>query len=206
VYTTLLSAQAASPSANLLYLLNFLPEGVVFAKIIYTLGFGPTAGQLLIAEEPTYYRGNNLTVTSGGFNPTNHSTLSNRTDVNSHPASAISLDTTNFNLNLSAANTTVQSAIETLDDLVAAAGGALTVTGTRASPSNIVAGTGIAYTGSDARQLWMIQGNAAGINDVSANPQIAAGAAGRELILIGCSDANTVLLEDGTGLSLNGPI
>lgn len=84
-------------------------------------------------------------------------------------------------------------------------GGALLVTGTRASPQNVVAGTGIAFTGTDARQSWFIQGNSTGINDITANPQIAAGVTvGQELILVGRSNANTVLLEDGNGLSLNG--
>jgi len=84
-------------------------------------------------------------------------------------------------------------------------GGALLATGTRASPQNVVAGTGISFTGTDARQVWFIQGNATGVNDITANPQIAAGATlGQELILIGRSNTNTVLLEDGNGLSLNG--
>lgn len=86
----------------------------------------------------------------------------------------------------------------------AAAGGALGVTGTRASPSAIVAGTGIAFTGNGARQMWFIQGSGGAV-DVSANPQVAAGSiVGQELVLCGRSDSNTVLLEDGTGLSLNG--
>jgi hypothetical protein len=87
----------------------------------------------------------------------------------------------------------------------APAGGAFIVTGTRAAPSAIVAGTGVAYVeGTYARQLWFIEGSGGAV-DVSANPQIAAAATvGRELTLIGRSDTNTVLLEDGTGLSLNG--
>jgi hypothetical protein len=79
------------------------------------------------------------------------------------------------------------------------------VTGTRAAPSSIVAGTGIAFTGSYPNNLWFIQGSGGAV-DVSANPQIAAGSfVGQVLTLIGRSSANTVLLEDGTGLSLNGP-
>ena len=83
-------------------------------------------------------------------------------------------------------------------------GGAYGITGTRASPSAIVAGTGIAFTGASPRQLWFIEGSGGAV-DVSANPQIAAGSAvGQELVLIGRSDTNTVTLEDGTGLDLNG--
>jgi hypothetical protein len=88
----------------------------------------------------------------------------------------------------------------------APAGGALLVTGTRASPSAIIAGTGIAFTGTTARQMWFIQGSGGAV-DVSANPQIAAATTvGQELVLVGRSDANTVTLEDGTGLDLNGDI
>ncbi len=83
-------------------------------------------------------------------------------------------------------------------------GGAFSVTGTRASPSAIVAGTGIAFTGADARQLWFIEGSGGAV-DVSANPQIAAATTvGQELTLVGRSDTNTVTLENGTGLDLNG--
>jgi len=50
--------------------------------------------------------------------PQNHNNLSNRTDPNSHPATAISTDTTNFNNNLSIADTDVQKALDTIDNLV----------------------------------------------------------------------------------------
>jgi hypothetical protein len=89
----------------------------------------------------------------------------------------------------------------------AAGGGALVATGTFAAPSAIVAGTGVAYVeGQNARQIWFVEGSGGAV-DISANPQIAAATTlGRELILYGCSDTNTVLLEDATGLVLNGPM
>lgn len=83
-------------------------------------------------------------------------------------------------------------------------GGALSVTGTRASPIAITAVGGISFTGTDSRQMWFITGDASPIT-VSANPQIAAASTvGQELILVGRSDTNTLELSDGTGLSLNG--
>lgn len=83
-------------------------------------------------------------------------------------------------------------------------GGALVVTGSRGTPQNITAGGGIGFTGTDARQLWFIQGSGGHV-DVTANPQIAAGSTvGQELYLIGRNNDQTVKLEDGTGLSLNG--
>jgi hypothetical protein len=85
-------------------------------------------------------------------------------------------------------------------------GGALLVTGSRASPSNITAAGGIAFTGPDSRQLWFVQGDSADI-DVTANPQIAAGSTvGQELVLVGRNDTQSLKLEDGTGLSLRGEI
>lgn len=87
--------------------------------------------------------------------------------------------------------------------VVAVGNGALTVSGSRASPNNITAAGGITG-GSTPRQLIFIQGNAAAI-DISANPQISAGTVvGQEIVLDCRSDSNTVLLEDGTGLDLNG--
>ncbi len=80
------------------------------------------------------------------------------------------------------------------------------VTGTRASPSAIVAGTGVAFTGTYSRNVWFIQGSGGAVT-VSANPQIAAGNhVGQQLKLVGRNDTNTVTLADGTGMSLNGNI
>lgn len=80
------------------------------------------------------------------------------------------------------------------------------VTGSKASPSNIVAITGIVYSTEDYewQQIMFIQGSGGAV-DISANPQIQVGdKAGERLMLIGCSNTNTVLLEHGNGLILNG--
>lgn len=84
-------------------------------------------------------------------------------------------------------------------------GGLFYLTGTRASPQNITAAGGIAFTGTKPRSLWFIQGNGGHI-DVTASPQIAAGTTvGQELVLVARNNDQTVTLENGTGLSLNGP-
>jgi hypothetical protein len=81
--------------------------------------------------------------------------------------------------------------------------GAPTVTGTRASPSSIVAGTGISFTANHIYNIWFIQGSGGAVT-VTANPQISAGTTvGQKLTLIGRSDTNTVTISNGTGLSLN---
>lgn len=84
----------------------------------------------------------------------------------------------------------------------AAADGTPTITGTRSVPSNIVAGTGIAFTGTHYYNIWFVQGSGGAV-DISANPQIAAGTnVGQRLYTIGCSDTNTVRFETGTGIKL----
>jgi len=78
-----------------------------------------------------------------------------------------------------------------------------TITGTRATPIGITAVGGITSIQVE-RETVYIEGSGGPI-DITANPQIAAGNnAGEELILIGTSDVNTLQLDDGTGLSLNG--
>lgn len=94
---------------------------------------------------------------------------------------------------------TAFQAVSSVDDQ------AVFITGTRAVPSNIVAGTGIAFTGAYWQNLWFIQGSGGAVT-VSANPQIAAATnVGQVLTLVGRSYSNTVTLSDGTGLQLNGP-
>ena len=78
------------------------------------------------------------------------------------------------------------------------------ITGTRAAPSAIVAGTGIAFTGGDYTNIWFVEGDGGAV-DITADPQIAAGTnVGQRLTVIGRNNTNTVTLEHGTGLSLNG--
>ncbi len=83
-------------------------------------------------------------------------------------------------------------------------GGSLSVpTGSPGSPTNVTALAGIT-PGGYGYEVIFCQGSGGAV-DISANPQIAAGTAiGQELALVGCSDPNTLMLEDGTGLSQNG--
>jgi hypothetical protein len=77
------------------------------------------------------------------------------------------------------------------------------VTGSRASPTAITAAGGIT-AGTQWEQIQFIEGDGGAI-DVTANPQVSAGSTvGQRLKLVGRSDTNTVLLENGTGLALNG--
>jgi hypothetical protein len=78
-----------------------------------------------------------------------------------------------------------------------------TVTGTRAAPISITAAGGITPLGV-REEVIFVQG-AGGPIDITKNPQIAAGTGvGQRLTLIGCSDTNSLLTQDGNGLAQNG--
>lgn len=78
------------------------------------------------------------------------------------------------------------------------------VVGSSGTPTLITAVVGIPFSGSGYENINFIAGTAGPI-DISANPQIAAASTvGQRLELISRHATNTVLLEDGTGLSLNG--
>lgn len=85
-------------------------------------------------------------------------------------------------------------------------GGQLVVTGTRSVPEVITAAGGVGYDDTlGARQQWYIESDTTSGTNISANPQIVAGATdGQELILVGRTDDKPVLFEDGNGLKLNG--
>ena len=79
------------------------------------------------------------------------------------------------------------------------------LTGSTGTPSGITAAGGIGFTGSAYNNIWFIQGSPGAVT-VSASPQIAVGSAiGQQLVLIGQSNTNTVEIQDGNGLALNGP-
>ena len=83
--------------------------------------------------------------------------------------------------------------------------GGQTITGSRASPIAITASGGITAADVIAETIFL-QGSAGAV-DITAEPQISAATLiGSKLILIGCSDTNTVKLDHGTGLDLNGSI
>ena len=80
------------------------------------------------------------------------------------------------------------------------------VTGSEGSAEQITAAGGINVSATANDELIFIEGDGGAIN-VTANPQISNGAfTGQCIILIGQSDTNTILLENGDGLSLNGTI
>lgn len=79
------------------------------------------------------------------------------------------------------------------------------ITGSIASPSSITAGGGITPVAGKRKQIIFVKGT--GGVDITANPQIAAGTiVGQRLLLIGTSDTDTLKLDHGTGLDLNGSI
>jgi hypothetical protein len=67
--------------------------------------------------------------------------------------------------------------------------------------TNVIAGTGIIVN----KTVMKVQGSGGPV-DISANPQISVGVDGQYLIIKGSSNTNTVKLEDGAGLTLEGGI
>lgn len=77
------------------------------------------------------------------------------------------------------------------------------VTGSEGTPIDITAAGGISIQ-DVPDELIFIVGDGGPI-DITANPQIQAGSmVGQQLTLVGTSEVNTVLLEDGDGVTLNG--
>ena len=80
------------------------------------------------------------------------------------------------------------------------------LSGTFASPTAVTAAGGVVFSGTNYSNYYFLEGSAGPI-DVTANPQISVGSnVGQRLTLVGRSDTNTLTLEHGTGLSLNGTI
>lgn len=78
------------------------------------------------------------------------------------------------------------------------------VTGTRAAPIAITAVGGITPAPSVWDQTYYVEGSGGPV-DITAVPQIVAGTkVGQRLFIIGRSDTNTLQLDDGDGLDLNG--
>ena len=84
------------------------------------------------------------------------------------------------------------------------ASGTNVVTGSKSNPQLIVAGTGVAFTGTSTFNTWYISGSGGAVT-VTANPRIAAATnVGQKLKLVGCSDANYVELADSNGIVTGG--
>lgn len=114
-YTSLSAAQAVQFSD--LSLGNLLSsEMKPIWKIVFQTKTNYTNGVKSYIAQITDLR-NVAPLPSGTFVATSHGSLTGLTDPNVHPASSISTDTTNFNNNLSAADTTVQKALDTIDNL-----------------------------------------------------------------------------------------
>jgi len=78
---------------------------------------------------------------------------------------------------------------------------------TVSTQNTLTAAAAIVFSGTTARRIVKVQSTAGtGIIDMSAlTPQIQAGTVdGQELLLLGLSDADAIVLKNGNGLKLNG--
>jgi hypothetical protein len=99
-------------------------------------------------------------------------------------------------------NSTTIASTAYVDGAVSAISLAPSIVGTQASPA-LQDGTVITFGGTNYKNIKFIAGDAAPIT-VTANPRITGGIVGQELMLISKDATNTVTLQDGNGLSLNG--
>ena len=96
-----------------------------------------------------------------------------------------------------------------LDSALATAGGGSTIFGTYASPRSITASGGITavlghMSTTAMSQVIFVQGSGGAV-DITASPQIQAHTTvGARIVIIGRSNTNTLKLDDGTGLGING--
>lgn len=89
---------------------------------------------------------------------------------------------------------------------VAGASGSDTISGSRGSPNSITAAGGITVSGTRDNLIY-VTGDGGVPIDITANPQISDGAAdGQEACVRGRSNSATVILENGNGLVMNGPV
>lgn len=120
VYTTLAAAQSEDvrtlKTGNLSSLFS---EIVPYVRLTYKRTSSTNTRNAQFDAAPTYVLGSKMSmITAAGVVPVDHGALTGRTDADSHPATAISTDVTNFNNRLSSADTTVQAALLTLDDSI----------------------------------------------------------------------------------------
>jgi hypothetical protein len=114
-YTTEALASAATFGDMALGNLPF-QEMKPIAKLIYKTSTGYGNSVKAYVGAVTDLR-NAQSLPSGSFTATDHGSLTGRDASASHPATAVSTSTTNFSGNLSTADTDVQLALDTIDDL-----------------------------------------------------------------------------------------
>lgn len=115
LHTSLASAQSEDPAVSIANISNLTDEGVYLYRLTYQRigGNTPSNAQLVSVQGIR----TNLVSVTGGFSTSSHASLSDRGLANQHPATSVATDTTNFNNNLSAADDTVQKALETIDNI-----------------------------------------------------------------------------------------
>lgn len=107
----------------------------------------------------------------------------------------------------SAASSATSAANSAAAAAASAAGvqGGYTVEDSRGTPADVTALGGVVISDNTKHRIKKYVQGSGGAVDISANPQITAGAYdGQELLLVGRSATNTLQLDDGNGLSLQG--
>ena len=120
IYTTATAALTEDfRTLNTGNLTSLFAEMVPYIRLTFIRTNSNLTYNAQINVDPTYLAGSKLALVSvSGLTPTDHQTLTGRTTADSHPATAISTSVVSFGGRLSAADTTVQAALDTLDDNV----------------------------------------------------------------------------------------
>lgn len=113
--------------------LPFTEFAALYKYTVRTNSSYTTTGKARL-EDVTKIIGQNL-ISTLGHNNGQHNDLTGRDGAEAHPASSIIVDTTTFNGELSAADSTVQAALQTLDDHTHPGSGASLQDGPPSSPS-----------------------------------------------------------------------
>lgn len=191
------------------YLYNPIVDGPVYNDLFFTLGSGGGGGG---APVSTFFKQETPTGTINGSNVNFTLSLTpvDPADVVVFVDDVPQVYGTNFTVSGSTITMAVAPAFGQYvysfyfvnPAAVPGSGGALVVSGTVASPITI---TTSGITASVSQRQAQIVVSSGGAVTVTANPQISAGTVlGQEMILTGTSDTNYPILNDGTGLALNG--
>jgi hypothetical protein len=181
-------------------------DGAFLKKDQFSLISGPTISQIEL--NTPLIDGQDIAVTY--LSPIGYSVASNNiTGINNLGTGAglfasISGTIANFKSIKNGTGVTLTDDGSTITISAAGVSGGYVAYGTPLAPLVITASGGITAT-NDQRQLQFVE-SAGGVVTITANPQISPGITiGQEMMLQGTSLTNYIVLNNGNGLSLNGP-
>jgi hypothetical protein len=123
IYTSQTAAEADDPRAMVLgSFASLFPEIAYIARIVirYQTTYNNATGRFRIEAVNYLFGGKSAFLSVGGFTPSDHNTLTGRSDANAHPATAISYSDTNVDLTLTSLSGKVDNVYSTVNSNSAA--------------------------------------------------------------------------------------